>query len=118
MAANELAGYQMTRTHSLVSNWSVVDGRWHHYALVYDWNETTADIVRLYRDGVQITTRHSNDTSAPKLRTDTLFIGTRNGSEYPFVGELDDIKITGRALAPSEFMTKRSSPPGVSFIIR
>ena len=31
---------------------------------------------------------------------------------------LDDIKITGRALDPSEFMTKRSSPPGVTVIIR
>ena len=116
--ANEFAGYRMLNWSNVSSGWSATDGKWHHYALVYDWNETTADIVRLYRDGVQITTRHSNDTSAPKLRTDTLFIGTRNGSEYPFVGELDDIKITGRALAPSEFMTKRSSPPGVTIIIR
>ena len=118
VAANELAGYQMTRAHSLVSNWSVMDGRWHHYALVYDWSSLTSDIVRLYCDGVQVTTRYSANTGAARLWAGTLFIGTRNGSEYPFVGELDDIKITGRALDPSEFMTKRSSPPGVTVIIR
>ena len=116
--ANEFAGYRMLNWSNVSSGWSATDGKWHHYALVYDWNETTADIVRVYRDGAQITTRYSNDASAPKLRSDTLFIGTRNGLDFPFVGELDDIKITGRALAPSEFMTKRSSPPGVTIIIR
>ena len=116
--ANEFAGYRMLNWSNVSSLWSATDGKWHHYALVYDWNETTADIVRVYRDGVQITTRYSKDTSAPKLRSDTLYIGTRGGSLYPFVGELDDIKITGRVLDPSEFMAKRSSPPGVTIIIR
>ena len=110
VAANEYAGYQMTRTHSLVQDWAATDGRWHHYALVYDWNSTTYDIVRLYRDGVQVTTRFSSNSSAARLRAGNLFVGTRAGWEYPFVGQLDDIKITGRALAPAEFMTKRSKP--------
>ena len=117
-AANEFAGFRMTTTHSLVQDWSTADGKWHHYALVYDWDTLTADIVRVYRDGVQVTARKSVNTSAAKLRAGTLFIGTRNGSEYPFVGELDDIKITGRALTPAEFMTKRSSPPGMAIVIR
>jgi hypothetical protein len=114
--ANESAGYQMTRTHSLVSNWSATDGRWHHYALVYDWSALTADIVRVYRDGVQVATRFSSNTSPARLRAGTLFIGTRNGSQYPFVGQLDDIRITGRALAPAEFMTERSRIP-TAFIL-
>ena len=114
--ANESAGYQMTRTHSLVSDWSAADGRWHHYALVYNWSALTADIVRVYRDGVQVTTRFSSNTSPARLRAGTLFIGTRNGSQYPFVGQLDDIRITGRALAPTEFMTKRSAVP-TAFVI-
>ena len=110
-AANEYAGFQMTRTHNLVSGWSAADGRWHHYALVYDFGATTADIVRLYRDGVQIATHFSSNTGAARLRAERLFIGARNGSQYPFVGELDDIRITGRALAPAEFMAERSSVP-------
>ena len=116
-AANEAAGYQLTRTHSLVYGWSVADGRWHHYALVYDRDELTDNIVRVYRDGVQVA-RSPGNTSAAKLRAGTLFIGTRNGSEYPFVGQLDDIKITGRALDPSEFMTERSIPPGMIISVK
>ena len=88
-----------------------MDGKWHHYALVYDRNETTADIVRLYRDGIKVTTHRWSETGGSKLWSDKLFIGARNGSKYRFFGELDDIKITGRALAPSEFMRKRSKPP-------
>lgn len=118
-AVNESAGYQLSRTHNLLSNWSAMDGRWHHYALVYDFDATTADIVRLYRDGVQITTHFSGNTSAANLRAERLFIGARNGSQYPFIGELDDIKITGRALAPAEFMTERSAvPTAFTLIVR
>ena len=110
-AANEFAGFQMTRTHSLVQGWSAADGKWHHYAIVFDWDSTTADIVRLYRDGVQVATRFSSNTNPARLRADRLFIGARNGSDYKFAGQMDDIKITGRALAPSEFMPKRSRIP-------
>ena len=48
-----------------------------------------------------------------------MFIGARNGSPnangYPFVGELDDIRITGRALAPAEFLQERTKP--IAFVI-
>jgi hypothetical protein len=118
-AANEYAGYQMTRTHNLLRDWSAADGEWHHYALVYDWDSTTEDIVRIYRDGVQMTTHFSGNTSAARLRADKLFIGARNGSQYPFVGQLDDIKITGRALAPAEFMKARSkSQRGLVILVK
>ena len=110
-AANEYAGYNMLTDVNVLSGWSAMDGNWHHYALVYDRDETTADIVRLYCDGVKVATHHRSETGGPKLWSDKLFIGARNGSKYRFVGELDDIKITGRALAPAEFMTKRSKPP-------
>ena len=117
--ANEFAGYRMINAHSLLKEWSKMDGKWHHYALVYDWDKTDAlDIVRLYCDGDQVTMRYSNSPGAAKLRAGKLYIGARAGTEYKFVGELDDIKITGRALDPSEFMTKRSSPPGVTIVIR
>ena len=110
-AANEYAGYNMLTAVNILSGWSAMDGKWHHYALVYDRNETTADIVRLYRDGIKVTTHRWSETGGSKLWSDKLFIGARNGSKYRFFGELDDIKITGRALAPSEFMRKRSKPP-------
>ena len=99
-----------------MSGWSATDGKWHHYALVYDWDAMTADIVRLYRDGVQVITHLSGNAAAARLRADRLYIGTRNGSQYPFVGQLDDIRITGRALAPAEFMAERSKVP-TAFIL-
>ena len=71
-------------------------------------------------DGTLMTERNPQYTNASiaNLRSEILYIGTRGGSSLPFVGELDDIKITGRVLDPSEFMTKRSSPPGVTITIR
>ena len=118
-AASEYAGFQMMRTHSLVQGWSTADGKWHHYAIVFDWDSTTADIVRLYRDGVQVATRYSSNTSPARLRAGRLFIGARNGSSYKFVGQLDDIKVTGRALEPADFMSQRSKPQrGLLIIVR
>ena len=103
----------MFEWYDVLQGWGAMDGRWHHYALVYDWNETTSDIVRLYRDGVKVTTHFATSKSAARLRTDRLYIGRRADSNYPFIGELDDIKITGRVLTPAEFMTKRSVPKGI-----
>ena len=99
---------------------NVTDGKWHHYALVYDWDDATAGVVKLYKDKTLMTERNPQYTNASiaNLRSEILYIGTRGGSSLPFVGELDDIKITGRVLDPSEFMTKRSSPPGVAITIR
>ncbi|MBR2838569.1 MAG: LamG domain-containing protein [Kiritimatiellae bacterium] len=110
--ANDCAGYRMLRSYNILSGWSDMDGCWHHYALVYDWNETSANVVRLYRDGVQVATHQFSSTSAPRLCAGRLYIGTRNGAQLPFVGELDDIRITGRALSPAEFIAKRSRAPG------
>ena len=64
-------------------------------------------------------TEFVNNYASPtgvNLRSDRLFIGSRGGSSLKFVGELDDIKITGRALTPAEFMKKRSKPP-TGFVI-
>ena len=119
--ANESIGYRTLVSFNAFYGWATLDGAWHHYALVYDWNSATSDIVRLYRDGVQVTVRNTStyvDASASRLRSAVLYIGARNGSELPFVGELDDIKITGRALAPAEFLAKRSVPVGVKIVVR
>ena len=95
------------------------DGQWHHYALVYDPSKTDTDIVRLYKDGTQ----QPNDAShisfwRPAIRSDRLFIGSRNDANYKFTGELDDIRITGRALAPGEFLQSRSGPSAMVIVVR
>lgn len=95
------------------------DGKWHHYAIVYDPSRTDIDIVRLYKDG----TLQANDVShvsfwRPPIRSERLFIGSRNDTTFKFVGELDDIRITGRALTPNEFLQKRSVPLGTAVVVR
>ena len=113
------AGYRPTTGgYNVCQILDVLDGKWHHVALVYDYDAPYRDTVRLYCDGIQTTSRSSEYNGISSHRSDRLYIGTRAGSQYPFVGELDDIKITGRALTPAEFMTKRSSPPGETIIIR
>ena len=105
-------GFRMAENFNTLRCASAIDGGWHHYALVYDSTRTDADIVRFYRDRQQVTTHGASKTGAVNLLSDVLYIGTRGGSSLPFIGEMDDIKITGRALAPAEFMTRRSLPPG------
>ena len=99
---------------------NIADGKWHHYALVYDSSRKDSDIVRFYKDGTAQPADgpYINNAWKTGLRSERLYIGSRSDSGYWFVGELDDIKITGRALDPSEFLKKRSSPPGVCVIIR
>lgn len=107
------AGYKTKNSFNVPLARNVMDGRWHHFALVYDWDKTTYLIVRLYRDGVLITEFANNfaSSSGVNIYSGRLFIGSRGGSSLKFAGELDDIKVTGRALMPPEFMKKRSRQP-------
>ena len=113
------AGFHMLVNYNIKKTNAVADGKWHHYALVYDSSRLDSDIVRFFKDGVPQPTEGShNKVHKTGFRSERLYIGSRSDSGYWFVGELDDIKITGRALEPSEFLKKRSSPPGVCIIIR
>ena len=113
------AGFHMLVNYNIKKTNAVADGKWHHYALVYDSSRLDSDIVRFFKDGVPQPTEGSHNKDRKSgFRSERLYIGSRSDSGYWFVGELDDIKITGRALDPSEFMKKRSSPPGVCVIIR
>ena len=113
------AGFHMLVNYNIKKTNAVADGKWHHYALVYDSSRLDSGIVRFFKDGVpQPTEGAHNKVYKTGFRSERLYIGSRSDSGYWFVGELDDIKITGRALEPSEFLKKRSSPPGVCIIIR
>ena len=50
----------------------------------------------------------SNDT-ATVFRNDTLYIGSRGNSTYKYIGALDDIRITGGALQPGQFLKAPST---------
>ena len=46
------AGFHMLVNYNIKKASAVADGKWHHYALVYDSSRLDADIVRFYKDGV------------------------------------------------------------------
>ena len=107
-----MGGYNICRIQN------VLDGKWHHVALVYDYDAPYNDTVRLYCDGIRATLHNSVYDGITRHLSERLYIGSRGGTSYKFVGELDDIKITGRALTPAEFMAKRSTPPGLIIFFR
>lgn len=89
------------------------DGQWHHAALVMD---APAKTLRLYRD--------YRERGEPVVLKNGLFV---TPSDFPvciggvddgntFDGLIDDVRITMRALRPSEFLTTKK--PGLRLILR
>jgi len=87
------------------------DDKWHHVALVIDSSKTGADRAQLYFDKIRQTTygNHADDADTA-FRNEILYIGSRANMTFKFSGRLDDIRVTGEALAPSLFMPRRSDP--------
>jgi hypothetical protein len=99
-------------------NQVTTDGKWHHYALVYDRFSSDENVVRFYIDGEAAKTHLLTASEKTLLHSGVLYIGSRGGTELKFIGELDDIRITGLALSPDGFMKERSAPKGLKAVIR
>jgi len=108
--------YRATPDTSVLSSSSVSDGVWHHVAMVIDAAKSnTVNYVTVYVDrqpypGAAV-------TAVPSLLNEVLYIGARNGNDYSFVGQLDDIRICSSALLPEQFLAARTGvavvPPEV-----
>ena len=90
------------------------DGKWRHYAIVYDPSKKGAGIVTLYVDGVAAPVYADNADQGPfALRDDKLYITRRGVSNdrggAPFYGSLDDVRITAAVLTPDQFLPARSA---------
>lgn len=103
-----------------VDSVNCADGRWHHVALVYDKAAVYTNPVRLYVDGRLGTVANPAHDSRRemKLNSSDWYIGSRGDAQIKYQGELDDIRITARALSPSEFLQRRSGPKGMLIIIK
>lgn len=112
------AGFRMNDGYNTWRNQVTTDGKWHHYALVYDQFSTDENVVRFYIDGEAAKTHHLTASEKTLLHSGVLYIGSRGGTELKFIGELDDIRITGLALSPDGFMKERSAPKGLTAVIR
>ena len=78
----------------------VNDGKWHHCALVYRHSVNTFECWVDYK-------LDYNPRIADPLATNTqgFYFGGQGVNSQVFNGQLDDLRITKRALAPHEFLT-------------
>ena len=88
--------------HAAVAPTPVSDvGTWVHLCGVFD-----GSVYYIYRNGVLAAS--TADTTAPAANTDAIWaIGARapqagSGLDYPLLGQIDDVRIYGRALSPAE----------------
>lgn len=95
------------------------DGKWHHVATVYTPHTNRTEAVKLYIDGVRQTEISNFHGEWVDRFADAFFyIGARTNASYRFEGMLDDVRITGRALSPSEFETERTKTLGTLLSIQ
>ena len=98
------------------------DNKWRHIAIVYDPSKTGAGIVTLYVDGVPGTCSAANaNQGAFALGDLPLYFFRRANSQIgdertalPFYGSIDDVRITGCALTPDQFLSSRSAASAVA----
>ncbi len=79
----------------------VDDGEWHHYALVYDKQQSAFSVFLDYRKIASQTYTLATTTTTP------FSFGGMGRQEQGFSGMLDDFRITRRALKAGEFLTTR-----------
>ncbi|MDD5706578.1 MAG: hypothetical protein PHR35_11680 [Kiritimatiellae bacterium] len=90
------------------------DGKWHHYAVSLDTTQsyTNANAMKVYVDGAHLGGSYfgSGGEGVPaSLVNQVLNIGMRDGAQYPFVGFIDELRVSSRLLSPTEFLLKPCS---------
>ena len=88
----------------------VDDDQWHHYALVYDKNQD-AGVFAAYLDYRKIASKSYVLTTGT---SGEFYFGGQSPTVQTFAGQLDDFRITKRAMKASEFLTTRSLVSGDS----
>lgn len=86
---------------------------WHHVAVWIDntVNNNTGDRIKIFVDRVHVSTNNDNEnpTALTPFRNDVLYVGSRNNSQYKYVGYLDELRISSGLLDPSRFIPEPSS---------
>jgi prepilin-type N-terminal cleavage/methylation domain-containing protein len=72
------------------------DAKWHHYICTFD---VTTLKRTIYVDGVL---KASNMASSAYIGTNTTYVGSQLGATYYFNGNIDDVRVYGRALSSLE----------------
>ncbi|MBR4613278.1 MAG: laminin G domain-containing protein [Kiritimatiellae bacterium] len=91
----------------------ISDNKWRHFAVVYDPSKTGPGIVTLYIDGVAAPCTATDEAQKAFALADTGIYLTRRsygtGRSNTFYGSIDDVRITGCALTPDQFLPARSA---------
>ena len=87
------------------------DGQWHHYALVYDSVATNAEVWIDYKCFFRIGSTLFSKPLGTDAAVDFIF-GSTSPQNQTFNGQLDDLRITQRALGVHEFLTTRPVKEG------
>jgi len=106
-ALQTLAMTETSAAAMLVSEPTMTEGQWHHFAVV-GYRGPEALVVRLFIDGTEVEVEHRNNFYAkvpegPAIwpNNDPILISAKN----IFHGEIDELRISDAALDPSEFLT-------------
>lgn len=89
------------------------DGKWRHFAVVYDPSNIESGAVTLYVDGIAAESSDNNPSQGAIALLDTTLYFQRvnygGDIESPYVGSFDDVRITAGVLAPDQFLPSRSA---------
>ena len=107
------SGKYASATSTLTDFGQLNDGKWRHYAVVYDPKKTGKDIMQLYIDGIAASNSTTDvNQGAIALLDETLYfqrININDSKGSPYIGSFDDVRITAGALTPDQFMASRSA---------
>ncbi len=86
---------------------SLNDNTWHHYVYLIDTDNPKVNNIKIYQDGILLTTRLAEYDLTLKVNTkegEPLKIGKCSAPRDPsfFKGAIDDVRVYNRALTPSE----------------
>jgi sialidase-1 len=94
-----------TRERVFSSTANINTGQWHHIAAVRDATNPAAKELRLYIDG-QLSGTLADTTTGSFANGNALWIGRYNSGSRQLTGDIDLVRITPAALAPTAFVTE------------
>ena len=94
----------------------LMDDKYHHFALVYD---DTTHVFTLYVDGKDCQTLQHPEAFVPRTdESKRVYVVGDKIVAGGFHGLIDEVRLTRRALTPSEFLSFRRSPYKTILIIK
>ncbi len=92
-------------------------GVWNHYAITLDATDGTLSTFRLYINYVEVGTYTSSGTPGATALVNQVFnIGARQNDALPFIGYIDEIRLSSTILTPGQFLQVVPEPATTSLI--